>query len=263
MINVTLSANQFNWSGEYNDKQYTSLKVNHISNGRVYFTTINNGMRLSSMAKQMKLDNGQVYISFGKQGKLIIGTYVDDSTIIEESNELTNEDSTELTEEVVKSYQPNPVNHIETITNNNYIIEVSTRLSRDNINTYLVDVYNVNTNELIEDMSDIVYLSHEAAYKFIKSINPIQQTKQVEDTKQTSKPQPNEPIQRLNMIANYGKILFKSDSVDVVFSNDNKEETITFARKKSWSNKKYIDQSFKLYGVNPSWNFRYGWEYVN
>jgi hypothetical protein len=60
-------------------------------------------MRWSTMAKQMKLDNGNVVISFGKNDKLIIGTYIDteaveETPVIEEVTEApeTTEDDSEV-----------------------------------------------------------------------------------------------------------------------------------------------------------------------
>lgn len=77
MINISLDAHEFKHSGTYNNKKYTSLEVNRSSNGRIYLTTKRDGMRLSTMAKQMKLVNGRVYISFGPNDKQCIGTYTE------------------------------------------------------------------------------------------------------------------------------------------------------------------------------------------
>lgn len=106
MIQVTLNANEFEHTGEYNGHPYTSLKVGRISNGRIYFTTINNQMRMSTMAKQMKLENGNVVISFGKNDKMIIGTYVDTEAIEETKEEET----------ITETVENTPVNEENSIT---------------------------------------------------------------------------------------------------------------------------------------------------
>lgn len=74
----------------------------------------------------------------------------------------------------------------------------------------------------------------------------------------TSKPK--EHIPKINMLATYAKVLYKGDTVNVIFSNDQETNTITFKRRKSWSHKKYVDKALSESGITPSWNFRYGWE---
>lgn len=106
MINVTLTNQEFKHEGTHNNRSYDSLRVKSISNGRIYFTIIKDQMKLSTMAKQMKLEDGNVYVSFGKEGKLFIGTYSDDSITIEDTKE-------DIEEEVEMEY-----NNDKTITNN-------------------------------------------------------------------------------------------------------------------------------------------------
>jgi hypothetical protein len=67
-------------------------------------------------------------------------------------------------------------------------------------------------------------------------------------------------IPKINMTATYAKVLYKGDTVDVIFSNNQETNTITFKRRKSWSHKKYVDKAMSESGITPSWNFRYGWE---
>lgn len=67
-------------------------------------------------------------------------------------------------------------------------------------------------------------------------------------------------IPKINMTATYAKVLYKGDTVDVIFSNDQETNTITFKRRKSWSHKKYVDKALSESGIIPAWNFRYGWE---
>lgn len=161
-IQVTLNANEFTRTGTYNDREYTSLKIDRISNGRVYFTTIKDNMRWSLMAKQMKLENGNVVISFGKNDKMIIGTYVD-TDVIEE---------TEPKKETVC-----------------------------------------------------------------------------------------EPIQKIDMIADYAQINYLNNQAIITFTNNKESNTITFNYRKSWSHRKYIDKALEQSGIKPSWEFKYGWEY--
>ncbi|PGT90003.1 hypothetical protein [Bacillus thuringiensis] len=74
-IQITLDAKEFAHKGLHNGRKYDQLRVKSASNGRIYFSTVKEGMRMSTMAKQMQLEEGKVYVSFGKAGKLVIGTY--------------------------------------------------------------------------------------------------------------------------------------------------------------------------------------------
>jgi hypothetical protein len=67
-------------------------------------------------------------------------------------------------------------------------------------------------------------------------------------------------IPKINMTATYAKVLYKGDTVNVIFSNDQETNIITFKHRKSWSHKKYVDKALFESGITPSWNFRYGWE---
>jgi hypothetical protein len=66
---------------------------------------------------------------------------------------------------------------------------------------------------------------------------------------------------RNSMIATDAKILI-SKTVDVILYSGKEQQTITFDRRKSWSNKKYVDQALKQTGMEPSWDFGYSWEYL-
>lgn len=74
-IQITLNAKKFTYTGIHNGRKYDQLYVKSASKGRIYFSIINEGIRMSTMAKQMQLEEGKVYVSFGKEGKLVIGTY--------------------------------------------------------------------------------------------------------------------------------------------------------------------------------------------
>lgn len=86
-IQIKLLSNTFNHSGKYNGREYTSLQIKRTSNGRIYFSIINNGIRLCEMAKQMKLEDGKAVVSFGKNDKLIVGTYDIDCEELKEEKE--------------------------------------------------------------------------------------------------------------------------------------------------------------------------------
>lgn len=92
-IQITLNANQFNYSGKHNGREYTSLQVKHTSKGRIYFSIVRDGIRLSEMAKQIKLEDGNAIVTFGKNDKLIIGTYKDSSIQEEQVTETIEETS--------------------------------------------------------------------------------------------------------------------------------------------------------------------------
>lgn len=179
-IQVTLNANEFQRTGEYNGRQYTSLRVNYISNGRVYFTTRKDQISWSSMAKQMKLDNGNVIISFGKNDKLIIGSYVDTEAVeatpvnevseqVEEVKETVSNEVTEPTKEETKQNKTNNESNqlkvskqMETIIVRGYMGKVEERegkrIEHNEFNLYLVKsskhwtIYEKNTGKSISGL---------------------------------------------------------------------------------------------------------------
>ena len=278
-IQITLSANEFNHSGTYNDKQYTSLQVNYTSKGRIYFTTIHNGMRLSTMAKQIKMENGQALVSFGKNDKLIVGTYTDDS-IQEEVAEVIEEQPAE--EERVVTFNCSKSLH-------GFGQSVWINDNRNNSST--MTYYNPKGNQSISiHVSPCDYNKYWEVENFIFSImkehghsdtfwtilidqlinkylqpkqSPVNPTKQ--PTPATNKPdQITESFPQSNMIADYGKILYKGKEAHILFTNeDNETNTVIFKYRKSWSARKYIDNAFDKTGIKPSWQFKYGWEYTS
>lgn len=277
MIQVTLNSNEFNHSGVHNDREYTSLRVNRTSNGRVYFTTIKNGIRLSTMAKQMQLVDGQVIISFGKKDKLIIGTYVDTEAV--ETIEDTQQEDTEVEETITFTASKSLHGFGQSVWIN------------DNRNTNNTMVYyNPKGNESITiPVHHNNYDLYWEVEKYIQSIMKeygrdtdfwsvlvnklndkyiITQSTNEQITNQTNK-SPNKPkqfitdsIPETQMLADYANILIDNNKVSITYTNDNQEATATFKYRKSWSMRKYIDHVFNNSNINPSWQFRYGWEYV-
>lgn len=53
---------------------FDTLKLKHTRGHRLYFTGVKNGTPMQEVIKVMKLENGKVYLSFGKE-KIEIGTY--------------------------------------------------------------------------------------------------------------------------------------------------------------------------------------------
>ncbi|WP_176474152.1 hypothetical protein [Niallia circulans] len=369
MIQVTLNANEFKHSGKHNDREYTSLRVDRTSNGRVYFTTINNGIRLSTMAKQMQLIDGQVIISFGKEDKLIIGTYVvaeapqvfeevisedtqetniiavDFKNIISElemkkikicflknqnlyiedrennlyqmelyrqgshldqlikdgiivkfiqiENHLANnvrDTEKEIwsisdVEDFIKRHflQETPVNTeektlVDTYTTNEYKIELFSSLDKHNhkavllgetIYKYHVTFTDNITGLINHELSDFVYLSLEAALKGIKLYIDNHTTMDTTDestlNKTASKPKQTiiDSIPDTHMLADYANILIDKGKVSINYTNNNQEAIATFKYRKSWSMRKYIDYVFNNSNIKPSWEFKYGWEYLS
>lgn len=360
-IQVTLNANEFNRTGEYNDRQYTSLRVKSVSNGRIYFFTINNQMKLTTMAKQMKCEDGIVFVSFGKNDKLGIGTYVDsevevmeETPAIEEEEAVQSQDTFNKNEAIttntpdeawnelkqgkqvlmndneidqlqsyietlsdeeadlyysnfvslfdkslacglltrhyvckLKGYaettqQETPSNNsdektlIDTFTTNQYKIELFSSLDQHNHRYVLLGEVcykyhliftDLNTGEINEELSDIIYLSLEAAQRVINShvdTKPVQTTKKESEQSTIQPKQAKQPIiPKINMIADHATILYTSDKlVNIVFTNNNETNTVTFIKRKAWSHRKYIDKAIEESGIKPSWEFKYGWEYV-
>ncbi|GLI82351.1 hypothetical protein ANABIO32_00370 [Rossellomorea marisflavi] len=61
-------------SGTHEGYKYDQLKINNSSGKRLYLTAINKGMRMVTVSKLMKFEEGKVLLSFGKN-KIEIGTY--------------------------------------------------------------------------------------------------------------------------------------------------------------------------------------------
>jgi hypothetical protein len=273
-IQVTLNANEFTRSGEYNDRQYTSLRVDRISNGRVYFTTIKDSMRWSTMIKQMKLDNGNVVISFGKNDKLIIGTYVDteaaeETPVIEEVTEApeTTEDDSEV---VTVNYSSlngygQCVAYKNNMNTNNTVVYFN---PKDN-ESITIPIHH-NNYDLYWSVQNFIYsimkqygshadfwsiLINELNNKYINK--PVKEIKQPKQTKKVS-----EAISKIDMIADYAQIIYSGNKAVITFTNSNTSNSINFDYKRSWSHRKYIDKALELTGIKPSWEFKYGWEFI-
>ncbi len=363
MIQVTLNANEFNHSGVHNDREYTSLRVDRTSNGRVYFTTINNGIRLSTMAKQMQLVDGVVIISFGKKDKLIIGTYVDTEAeeqtqkVVEEvekmsthsldldkclrvilceagseflvqhynltAEELNNSFNEHVSmiknklevlseKEIVgfielnctlESLDSNSINELylkESIEEETITFTASKSLHgfgqsvwiNDNRDTNKTMTYfNPKGNESItipvhpnnydlyweiEQYIQSIMKEHGKDTNFwttlINKLNDKYITTQSTDksnvynsNKTPSKPKPTitDSIPETHMLADYANILIDNNKVLIIYTNDNQEAVTTFKYRKAWSMRKYIDHVFNNSNIKPSWEFKYGWEYIS
>jgi hypothetical protein len=273
-IQVTLNANEFERTGIYNDREYTSLRIDRISNGRVYFTTIKDNMRWSTMAKQMKLDNGNVIISFGKNDKLIIGTYTDTEVIeeVSEQETVTNDtQSNEEAEEVVTidysglygygqgvAYRDNRNdNNTMTYFNPKGNESITIRVWHDDYDKYWEIqnfIYSI-MKQYGNDPSFWSILMDELDNKYF-NVNKHLETKQ-----ETKKETVCEPIQKVDMIADYAEIIYSNNKAIITFTNNKESNIVTFNYRKSWSHRKYIDKALEQSGIKPSWEFRYGWEY--
>ncbi|MCY7679871.1 MULTISPECIES: hypothetical protein [Bacillus] len=73
-INVTIHTSVLNHSGVCEGYKYNKLKLKETGGRRLYFAAINNGIRMTTLRKLMKLENGQVFVSFGNK-KYEIGSY--------------------------------------------------------------------------------------------------------------------------------------------------------------------------------------------
>lgn len=73
-INVTLHTQNIQHTGKHEGYSYNELKLNETSGKRLYFTAINNGMRMVTLIKNMVFKEGKVFVTFGKT-KYEIGTY--------------------------------------------------------------------------------------------------------------------------------------------------------------------------------------------
>jgi hypothetical protein len=68
------------------------------------------------------------------------------------------------------------------------------------------------------------------------------------------------PITENKMVAEIANVIYKNKKVNVILSNNNESNTITFDYKKSWSHKKYIEKAMQQTGIEAGFNFRYGWD---
>jgi hypothetical protein len=75
---MAIKLNIHTWTIEQSGKQdqyvYDSLKIKESKGKRLYMTAIKDGMRMTTVIKTMKFEEGKIYISFGKV-KHEIGTY--------------------------------------------------------------------------------------------------------------------------------------------------------------------------------------------
>jgi hypothetical protein len=88
-IKVELFGNEFKRDGVLKDTRlfggkYDSLKIVRSGNGRLYMMALNSKIngKVGMINKQMQFENGQVYLSFGKNDKLVIGTYTEQKEVI-------------------------------------------------------------------------------------------------------------------------------------------------------------------------------------
>jgi hypothetical protein len=78
----------------------------------------------------------------------------------------------------------------------------------------------------------------------------------------TNKPEkPKQTAQKTGMILNYAKVIYTDKMVTVNLCGNEETNIITFERRRSWSHKKYVDKALEQSGMQPSWDFRYGWEF--
>lgn len=75
---MTIKLNIHTWTIEQSGKQdqysYDSLQIRESSGKRLYMTAIKNGIRMTTVIKTMKFEEGKIIISFGRV-KHVIGTY--------------------------------------------------------------------------------------------------------------------------------------------------------------------------------------------
>lgn len=160
-----------------------------------------------------------------------------------------------IIEQILK---PNKKKLIKTIETEQYKIELLTYVNGQDWDVWELIFTNIETGEANEELSDTVYMSQDAAIKEMNKYRPTQKKCKTTNKKKETK----QPIEQINMTASYGKIVFGGSNVSIIFTNYNEENTVTFRYRKSWSNKKYIDKAFELYGISPSWDFTYGWEHL-
>lgn len=74
-INVHIHSSEIKQNGKTRDGySYDTLRIKHTSGRRVYYTWMKNEIPMQEVVKVMQLNEGKVYLSFGKK-KIEIGTY--------------------------------------------------------------------------------------------------------------------------------------------------------------------------------------------
>jgi hypothetical protein len=231
-------------------------------------------MKLSTMAKQMKLKNGKVYVSFGKEDKLYIGTYVDTESH-EDIQDSLQEDP--AAEEVIKFTADKSlhgfgksvwindnrnVNNTMTYFNPKGKESITIHIHPNNYDRYW-NIENFIYSIMKEHGNNPLFwniLIEELHNKYVQNKLTHVTNKPKYKEKTIKKEEIIEKINKINMTASYAQINYIGDQVLIIFTNEKESNTITFNYRKSWSHRKYIDKALELSGVTPSWEFRYGWE---
>ncbi|MCC9021795.1 hypothetical protein [Bacillus nakamurai] len=73
-VMVMIHTNTLEHNGVYEGFKYNELKLKETKGKRLYYTAIKNGLRMITVPKLMKLEEGKVFVSFGKI-KYEIGSY--------------------------------------------------------------------------------------------------------------------------------------------------------------------------------------------
>jgi hypothetical protein len=63
--------------GKQDQYTYDTLKIKESKGKRLYMTAIKNGMKMVTVMKTMKFEDGKIFVSFGKNDKMEIGTYTE------------------------------------------------------------------------------------------------------------------------------------------------------------------------------------------
>jgi hypothetical protein len=160
-------------------------------------------------------------------------------------------------EEIMKVPEPKL---LETFTRGKYKIELFYKVNDQDMEWWHPVYTNIETGKKDEELSDVLYSNYNAALKDMKSIEEIKQVKETKQPKQTKKV--SEVISKIDMIADYAQIIYSGNKAVITFTNSNTSNSINFEYKRSWSHRKYIDKALELTGIKPSWEFRYGWEFI-
>jgi hypothetical protein len=108
------------------------------------------------------------------------------------------------------------------------------------INIKCIEVWREFTREFMNNNKD---WNRERRMKTIKWVNKLDR-----------------PNTENKMIADIANVIYQNKKVNVIFSNKDQSNTITFDYKKSWSHKKYIDKAMEQAGIEPNFGFHYGWD---
>jgi hypothetical protein len=119
-----------------------------------------------------------------------------------------------------------------------------------------VIVVNRQTGEIVEELSDTIYLSLRSAMEFVESLGP----KEIVNRKPKT---PEQVTPTITDVADYARVVYVGADVTVEIHHGDNITHVPYSRRKTWSHRKYINKALEQTRMGPGFDFRYGWEIVS